>query len=130
MGRANERKNAGFKSKKQQERHRNVAEAMQNHWRVNSDNIFVSHDHSYFNIYQSTPAATRPNLADVILEEVIDDSDGHVRSNVNWGEGRRVVELDVLSNGLKACTECGNPLHLHHSTGITTYGLGAILNGL
>ena len=44
-----------------------------------------------------------------------------------WREGRRIVELGVLADGLKACTECGLPLQLGHTTSIQNFGLSAIL---
>jgi hypothetical protein len=43
-----------------------------------------------------------------------------------WAEGRRVVELGVLAEGLKGCKVCGNPLQLHHTSKILTDGLAAI----
>ena len=107
---------------------------MKNRWRVNFDTESFTHDHTHvsfddftFSFSNFTRAAGQPNVADVIHEEVIDPD---VRAHVNWGEGRRIVELDVLTKGLQACSKCGNPLHLHHSTGITTYGLDALLNGM
>jgi hypothetical protein len=43
-----------------------------------------------------------------------------------WAEGRGVVELSVLAEGLKVCKKYGNPLQLHYTSKILTYGLAAI----
>ena len=48
-------------------------------------------------------------------------------STLDWREGRRVVELGVLADALKACNRCGMPLQLFHAVEIKTYGLAAIL---
>ena len=50
-------------------------------------------------------------------------------STLDWREGRRVVELGVKADALKACSECGMPLQLRvfHAVEIKTYGLAAIL---
>ena len=45
----------------------------------------------------------------------------------NWGEGRRIVELNVLAQGLSGCKECGLPLQLSHALDIITYGLSALI---
>lgn len=47
--------------------------------------------------------------------------------SIGWTEGRRIVELGVLAEGLRACQMCGLPLQLAHATTIQTYGLSAIL---
>ena len=44
-----------------------------------------------------------------------------------WKEGRRIIELDVLSQVLAGCVKCGIPLQLSHSTGINTFGLSAMI---
>ena len=31
---------------------------------------------------------------------------------ISWDEGRRVVELGFLAEGLRACKDCSNPLEL------------------
>ena len=47
-----------------------------------------------------------------------------------WLEGRRVIEFEVLLNGLKKCgnTDCGNRLTLFNIVWETIYGLGSILH--
>ncbi|XP_056013520.1 uncharacterized protein LOC130052467 [Ostrea edulis] len=62
-----------------------------------------------------------PNIADVDHEEVV------AEQMVNWRHGRRVVELGVLADALKACLNCGMPLQLTHAVDIQTYGLSAII---
>ncbi|XP_063400480.1 uncharacterized protein LOC134685041 isoform X2 [Mytilus trossulus] len=49
------------------------------------------------------------------------------RSFTQWREGRRVVELGILADGLRGCAKCGLPLQLGHTTSILTCGLSAIL---
>ncbi|CAC5378289.1 unnamed protein product [Mytilus coruscus] len=49
------------------------------------------------------------------------------RNFTQWREGRRVVELGILADGLRACAKCGLPLQLGHTTSILTCGLSAIL---
>lgn len=41
------------------------------------------------------------NITDIDHEEVVKTSD------CGWRQGRRVVELGVLADALKACMECG-----------------------
>lgn len=49
------------------------------------------------------------------------------RYDTSWREGRRVVELGVLADGLAGCKECGLPLQLSHTQGIRDCGLGSFL---
>ena len=49
------------------------------------------------------------------------------RRSGNWRVGRRVVDLEVLAEGLQSCQQCNTPLHLHQTLNIITYGLSAIL---
>ncbi|CAC5388275.1 unnamed protein product [Mytilus coruscus] len=49
------------------------------------------------------------------------------RNFTQWREERRVVELGILADGLRACAKCGLPLQLGHTTSILTCGLSAIL---
>ncbi|CAC5417981.1 unnamed protein product [Mytilus coruscus] len=49
------------------------------------------------------------------------------RNFTQWREGRRVVELGILADGLRACAKCGLPLQFGHTTSILTCGLSAIL---
>ncbi|CAC5408794.1 unnamed protein product [Mytilus coruscus] len=48
------------------------------------------------------------------------------RNFTQWREGRKVVELGILADGLRACAKCGLPLQLGHTTSIQC-GLSAIL---
>jgi hypothetical protein len=66
-------------------------------------------------------------LAVVNREEEIGESEHLVHSSDEWRKGRRIVELDVLAEGLKRCQKCGMPLQLMHTIGIITYGLGSLL---
>lgn len=61
------------------------------------------------------------NITDVDHEEVVKTSD------CGWRQGRRVVELGVLADALKACMEFDMPLQISHAVNIQTYGLSAIL---
>nr|XP_034331420.1 uncharacterized protein LOC117680512 isoform X2 [Crassostrea gigas] len=49
------------------------------------------------------------------------------RYDSSWREGRRVVELGVLADGLSGCEKCGIPLHFSHSIGVLTCGLCSFL---
>ncbi|XP_078328929.1 uncharacterized protein LOC111121070 isoform X2 [Crassostrea virginica] len=49
------------------------------------------------------------------------------RYDVSWREGRQVVELGVLADGLAGCAKCCIPLHLTHTVDILHCGLGAFL---
>ena len=46
---------------------------------------------------------------------------------IQWNEGRRVVELGVLANGLRACQEFGEELSLSGTECETREGLASIL---
>lgn len=46
---------------------------------------------------------------------------------LGWRCGRRIVELGVLADGLKACQLCGHPLHLTDCVGEKKFGLAHIL---
>jgi hypothetical protein len=49
------------------------------------------------------------------------------RYDASWRDGRLVVELGVLADGLAACKFCGLPLHLSHTQGVLHHGLGAFI---
>ena len=51
-------------------------------------------------------------------------------SKMQWNDGRRVVELGVLAEGLQACSDCKQPLQLTGVVNEKRYGLGSILNVL
>ncbi|XP_052092416.1 uncharacterized protein LOC127728864 [Mytilus californianus] len=48
-------------------------------------------------------------------------------SNLAWRDGRRVVELGLLADQLKACKNCYAPLFLHNCLKEQRYGIGSIL---
>lgn len=68
-----------------------------------------------------------PNISNATREEEVSYEGNQTRSSEDWREGRRIVELDVLATGLRACLKCGLPLQLGHSIDIQTYGLGCLL---
>ena len=66
------------------------------------------------------------SIHDVASEETVgEDSDGEI--NLFWREGRRVVELGVLSDQLAGCKMCSQPLSLQNCVGEKRYGLGTLL---
>ena len=105
------------------ERRKSVSLAQTRRWHIRR--IVAEHE------YTPVPAPLRNDLLtslpeiDNINEDVVIDHSAP-STDSDW-TGRRVVELGVLAEGLKACKKCGIPLHLHHAIGIQTYGLAAIL---
>ena len=69
----------------------------------------------------------QPDISYVESEIKIGNNDIQID---DWRQGRRVVELGVLADGLSSCKQCGVPLHVSHAQGIITYGLSAILKGI
>ena len=66
------------------------------------------------------------SIHDVASEETVgEDSDGEI--DLFWREGRRVVELGVLSDQLAGCKMCSQPLSLQNCVGEKRYGLGTLL---
>ena len=57
------------------------------------------------------------DLSDVGKEEVIDTDDLSKKCE-DWRQGRMIVELDVLEEGLRACEKCGLSFQLSHAKGI------------
>jgi hypothetical protein len=99
----------------------------------------VLSDHSYHhvpagNVTTSTTSNTsvasdKPDLDHVIHEEhVFSDNVTMISSSNDWISGRRLVELDVLAQGLSACSEFTLPLNLSHTVGETRLGLGSLLH--
>lgn len=81
----------------------------------------VANDHTYNTIVNRSTNSERDT--DVPIEEATQRfSDTH-----NWREGRRIVELDILAQGLSGCKKCGVPLQLSHAIDIKTCGLSALL---
>ena len=63
----------------------------------------------------------------------LDQNDTHTDegSVTNWNVGRRIIDIGVLANGLKACHQCqlcAQPLHLSNCVGETRHGLGGFLH--
>ena len=55
-------------------------------------------------------------------------TDGKAKSqNTPWDEGRRIVELKVLEECLKSCTDCGEGLYLHQIVEEKRYGFSSLL---
>jgi hypothetical protein len=48
-------------------------------------------------------------------------------SYLEWRDGRRVVELGTLADGLKACQLCGQQLQLSNCVGDKKFGLAHVL---
>lgn len=77
----------------------------------------VANDHTYHRSTQSE------RDADVPIEEATQ----RFTDKNNWRKGRRIVELDVLAQGLSGCKKCGVPLQHSDAIGIKTCGLSALL---
>ncbi|XP_060596804.1 uncharacterized protein LOC132750778 [Ruditapes philippinarum] len=45
-----------------------------------------------------------------------------------WKTGRRIVELDTLSEGLKSCFACASPLYLENTVNSKNFGLASVLD--
>ncbi|XP_070542849.1 uncharacterized protein [Ptychodera flava] len=57
-----------------------------------------------------------------------EDVKQHRQSLQSWREGRRIVELDILAEGLECCKHCAcGPLSLQSCFKETKYGLGSLL---
>ena len=48
-------------------------------------------------------------------------------AEITWEDGRRVVELGVLAEGLEACSVCKEPLQLKNIIEEKRYGLASLL---
>ncbi|CAG2254568.1 unnamed protein product [Mytilus edulis] len=60
-------------------------------------------------------------------ETLLPSQENDSNSTLAWRDGRRVVELGLLADQLKACKNCYSPLYLHNCTKEQRYGLGSIL---
>ena len=49
-------------------------------------------------------------------------------AELSWDEGKKVVELAVLAEGLRAYEDCKNPLQLFNIVSEKRHGLGSLLN--
>lgn len=127
---AGKKLSSGFKSEKQLKRLQNVSKGFKSHFRkhcepeyADDSSVVLYHPFSSDHTYSSLGNEGFP------LNPVIDVSDTVFELNVDlsWRQGRRVIELGVLADGLSACKQCGMPLQLSHTESIITYGLAAIL---
>ena len=115
--------NRGFKTKSQKQRLLKVSASLaaRRHCVENTEeregslSFAILNDHTY----------TRTEVSDDNIP--LEDATQKFVGNGNWGEGRRIVELNVLAQGLSGCKKCGLPLQLSHALGITTYGLSALI---
>ena len=59
------------------------------------------------------------NNADIdsVISKGVTSDDSNVA--IQWNEGRRVVELGVLANGLRACQECGEEFGVEFDIALT-----------
>lgn len=74
-------------------------------------------DHAY-NPLDVQPVVSQQEFLEVQSADV---------DELGWRCGRRIVELGVLADGLKACQLCGHPLHLIDCVGEKKFGLAHIL---
>ncbi|XP_062579139.1 uncharacterized protein LOC134241063 [Saccostrea cucullata] len=91
----------GFVSKKQKERYDKVSAGQLTRWIRGA--ILTDHNYSA----SATPVSVDhdhelPNLNILEREEVVDGEE--VTTSEDWKEGRRVVELGVLAEGLQGCS--------------------------
>ncbi|CAG2187194.1 unnamed protein product [Mytilus edulis] len=48
--------------------------------------------------------------------------------DITWKDGRRLVDLSLLAEALKACVGCGSNLKLHNTINEQRFGFASILN--
>ncbi|XP_062569599.1 uncharacterized protein LOC134231630, partial [Saccostrea cucullata] len=108
------RTKGGFATRKRKLLYKRQSEAQKQRW---------AHGHKD-HVYSKTDEG-----CDTLSFEVVDHEEivPATCKTTTWTEGRRIVELGVLAEGLRACQKCGLPLQLAHATTIQTYGLSAIL---
>jgi len=90
----------------------------------------VIKDHNYNQFFVKKTAESPEAYTSTIelgIEGVQLQSENVSQSDDSWRYGRRVVELSVLADGLKACRLCSQPLHLADCVGETRYGLSGYL---
>ena len=56
-----------------------------------------------------------------------EDTENESENQNSWTDGRRIVELDILASGLKACSDCKEPLQLSNVVQETRDGLASLL---
>lgn len=81
--------------------------------------IPVHIDHDYYGIQEEVI---------VCSDEVDEDSFVPDENTYDWRVGRRIVELGMLADGLRACKLCQFPLQLHNCISEKKFGLSHILN--
>lgn len=64
---------------------------------------------------------------EVSIEKKCSESREARHEEITWADGRRVVELQVLAEGLKSCSDCNQPLHLRNISSEKRYGLASVL---
>ena len=116
-----------FRNEKQFKRRENVSATQVRRWNIHQ----LDREHGYCSGLPQTHdnPTTNPVRPDVSDEYVTRDFPdlSFVEKNVfvgesdDWREGRRVVELSVLADGLPGCKMCNNPLSLSHSTMVWGY---------
>ena len=126
-----QKKSGRFTPKGVHDRLKNFTEKVKNRWQRyrNPDmeeNIeMVRLDHSYGEPPERRDQADIDEVAYEII--VYDTSDDEAAVDLSWQDGRRIVELGVLSDQLAACKECFHPLNLQNCVGEKRYGLGSML---
>lgn len=81
--------------------------------------IPVHIDHDYYGIQEEVI---------VCSDEVDEDSFVPDENTYDWRVGRRIVELGMLADGLRACKLCQFPLQLHNCISEKKFGLSHIFN--
>lgn len=81
--------------------------------------IPVHIDHGYYGIQEEVI---------VCGDEVDEDSFVPDENTYDWRVGRRIVELGILADGLRACKLCQFSLQLHNCISEKKFGLSHILN--
>ena len=104
-----------FKSEKQKRKSKAVSLGQKRRWLNNN----IENDHSYL---------STPDISIVTQEEIVDFNGNNISPDIAaWRDGRRIVELGVLADGLSGCQKCGLPLSLQNCVSINTHGLAATL---
>ncbi|XP_062617449.1 uncharacterized protein LOC134279113 [Saccostrea cucullata] len=127
-----------------EERERNGNGQFKGETRKPSPHEDVGHDHSYSSL--PTSSSTSDDCEMCIDENIDENPDENIDENDSESDkcddedpctysthhsvqGRHIVELDVLAEGLeKGCSSCGQPLQLTSYIGESRYGLGSLLH--
>lgn len=86
----------------------------------------IENDHDYFYDKNAAcpPAPPPDDVPDVALHLDVADHDSE---DVQWYDGRRIVEIKHLADQLYCC-KCRSHLHLSDIVNETRYGLGSVFN--